>query len=359
MPYSVLHDGLLLQSLHWREIEDLYLLQMAGSSEPRRDLQRHGLLDLEHMDSAMFYRSFRFQKADLDDLTAALLIPEEVESAQRVRVAGREALCMTLRRLADPNRLCDLEVLFSRHSSVISSVVWKVLSHIEYHFGHLLADLTVHRWLNVQNLELFSRAVHKRRAALKNCWAFISATARRISRPLIGQQEQSSGHRLHRSQKYQAVICPNGMICQLDGPFRGQRRDAGILKETALYANLEKVTQGQEYVIYGGPTYPLLPLLFTPFDGTRLQPYEVHFNKRMGTVQQAIEVGLDKVAADFAFVDFQRNTKMTHQRVGRMYKVATLLSNCRTCLYGSQVSAHFDIAPPSLREYLVPFQALS
>lgn len=36
-----------------------------------------------------------------------------------------------------------------------------------------------------------------------------------------------------------------------------------------------------------------------------------------------------------------------------MYKVATLFSNCRTCMYGSQVSAYFDIAPPSFREYLV------
>lgn len=153
MAYSVLHDELLLRSLHWDEIEDMHLLPM----EPRRDLRRHGLLNLDSMDSTAFYRSFRFQKSDLDDLMTGLLIPEEVESAQRVRIPGREALCMTLRRLAYPNRLCDLEVFFSRHTSVISSVVSKVLSHIEYNFGHLLADLTEHRWLNVQNLELFSQ----------------------------------------------------------------------------------------------------------------------------------------------------------------------------------------------------------
>ncbi|KAH7953019.1 hypothetical protein HPB49_003459 [Dermacentor silvarum] len=78
MAYSVLHDELLLRSLHWDEIEDMHLLPM----EPRR-----------------------FQKSDLDDLMTGLLIPEEVESAQRVRIPGREALCMTLRRLAYPNRL--------------------------------------------------------------------------------------------------------------------------------------------------------------------------------------------------------------------------------------------------------------
>ncbi|KAL1422035.1 hypothetical protein MTO96_022497 [Rhipicephalus appendiculatus] len=282
MPYSVFHDQLLLQSLQWREIEDLYLLR----SVPRRDLQMNGLLNLDEMDFTTFYRSFRFPKGDLDDLMRALLIPEEVVSAQQVRVSGREALCMTLRRLAYPNRLCELELFFRRHSSVISSVVSKVLAHIEYYFAHLLADLTVHKWLNLQSLELFSQ-------------------------------------------------------------------------ETALYRNLETINQGRTYVIYGDPAYPLRPLLYKPFGGASLQPYEVNFNKRMSSVRQAVEWGFGRVVADFAYVDFHKGQKMTRQRVGRMYKVATLLSNCRTCMYGSQVSTYFDVAPPTLTEYLVPFEMLS
>ncbi|KAH8033766.1 hypothetical protein HPB51_015798 [Rhipicephalus microplus] len=122
------------------------------------------------MDFTTFYRSFRFQKGDLEDSMEALLIPEEVVSAQRVRVSGREMMCMTLRRLAYPNRLCELELFFRRHSSVISSVVSKVLAHIDYYFAHLLADLTVHKWLNLQSLELFSQV--RRRAvavALHDC----------------------------------------------------------------------------------------------------------------------------------------------------------------------------------------------
>ncbi|KAL3195235.1 hypothetical protein MRX96_045705 [Rhipicephalus microplus] len=133
----------------------MYLLRTA----PRRDLQINGLVDLDGMDFTTFYRSFRFQKGDLEDLMEALLIPEEVVSAQQVRVSGREALCMTLRRLAYPNRLWELELFFRRHSSVISSVVSKVLAHIDYYFAHLLADLTVHRWLNLQSLELFSQRI--------------------------------------------------------------------------------------------------------------------------------------------------------------------------------------------------------
>ncbi|KAL3223066.1 hypothetical protein MRX96_027832 [Rhipicephalus microplus] len=63
-----------------------------------------------------FIVTSRFHKGDLDDLIVGLLIPGEVMSAQHVRVSDREALCMTLRPLAYPNRLCDLETIFNRHS---------------------------------------------------------------------------------------------------------------------------------------------------------------------------------------------------------------------------------------------------
>ncbi|KAL1446180.1 hypothetical protein MTO96_028884 [Rhipicephalus appendiculatus] len=108
------------------------------------------------MDSDDFYHLFRFRKMDLPDLLSALLVLEEIVSAQRVRVPGKEALCMTLRRLSYPNRLCELQLLFNRHSSVISSVVSTLLAHMEYHFNHLLADLKTHRWLNLIALENFS-----------------------------------------------------------------------------------------------------------------------------------------------------------------------------------------------------------
>ncbi|KAH8033504.1 hypothetical protein HPB51_013363 [Rhipicephalus microplus] len=157
MPYSVFHDQLLLRTLRWNEIENMYLLRTA----PRRDLQINGLLDLDGIDST-FYRSLRFQKGNLEDLMKALLIVEEVVSGQQVRVSGCEALCITLRRQAYPNHLCEQELFFRRHSSVISNVVPKVLANINYYFAHLFAEFTVHKWLNLQSLELFSQV--RRRA---------------------------------------------------------------------------------------------------------------------------------------------------------------------------------------------------
>ncbi|KAL3255459.1 hypothetical protein MRX96_017367 [Rhipicephalus microplus] len=296
MARSVLQDPFLALNLLWKYVDDLLIMDLL-QPPLRRNLHENGVLDIDAIDGTTFYRNFRFHKGNLNDLIVGLLIPGEVISAQRVRVSDRETLCMTLRRVAYSNRLCDLETIFNRHSSVISSVVSKVMSHIEYYFVHLLADFTVHGWMNLQNLQLFSQKC----ALLKNCWGFIDGTARRICRPSKLQQEHYSRHKRFHCQKYQAVMCAIGIICLLDGPFRGRRHDAGILKDTRLYENIVKVARGNKYVTYEDPAYPLKPLLLKPYGGARLQPYQAHFNNCMSTVRQAVEWGFGKVAAGFAF----------------------------------------------------------
>lgn len=129
---------------------------------------------------------------------------------------------------------------------------------------------------------------------------------------------------------------------------------SGILQSTNLHHNLEMMTAGTKFVIYGNHAYPLLPLLSKPFEGAALQPHEVYFNKSMSRVWQAVEWGFGKVVSEFAFVHFHKNQRMPRQRIGRMYRMATLLSNCHTCLYGSLMCDYFGVGPPSLDEYLMP-----
>ncbi|KAH8041758.1 hypothetical protein HPB51_017578 [Rhipicephalus microplus] len=96
------------------------------------------------MDNGMFQTCFRFEKEVIVKVRVALRIPEMVITAQRLPIPGDEALCITLRRLAYPNRLKDLENFFDRHSSTISSLTIEVLRHIDEKFFHLLYDVNNH-----------------------------------------------------------------------------------------------------------------------------------------------------------------------------------------------------------------------
>lgn len=123
-----------------------------------------------------------------------------------------------------------------------------------------------------------------------------------------------------------------------------------------MYAKLEEASSGQDqdFVIYGDPAYPLRPLLMKPYGGCNITPVQQLFNAKMSGVRQCVEWGFGKVVAEFAFLDFKKNQKLLWQQVAHMYKVATILSNCHTCMYGSQVCSYFNLSPPSLRDYLKP-----
>ncbi|KAH9374806.1 hypothetical protein HPB48_020607 [Haemaphysalis longicornis] len=225
---SVLQEPRLMDALRWDEIEELFTLDTC--KQPRRCLSSRGLFSVDEVDPNVFKKLFRFRKSDIHVLANALQIPKTVRT---------------------PQRAVRLEGLFGRHSSVISSACIIVYDHIVDKFGHLLADLTTHKWLGAGSLKVLAQAA-------------VEALRR------------------------------NSPCC-------------------------------------------------TP---QALQPKNEHCPASCG-------VGLRKIANEFAFVDYKKNQKLMLQKVPTQYKAATILANCHTCMYGSQVSAYFDLEPPCLGQYLV------
>lgn len=151
-------------------------------------------------------------------------------------------------------------------------------------------------------------------------------------------------------------MCPDGIIANLKGGFPGRRHDAGIFRESMLYQELqEKAVFGanERYTLYGDQAYGIMELLLTPFPGRPegLPPHQQEFNNTMKVLRVSVEWGFQKVISLFAFVDFRKNQKLLLQDLQSMYKVAVLLTNCHTCLYGSQSATYFDVVPPSINEY--------
>ncbi|XP_042150753.1 uncharacterized protein LOC120849884 [Ixodes scapularis] len=222
----VFEDPLALAVLRWDEMEELSFLDMEYPV-PRRFRSGRGYLDVLNIDSEAFRHQFRFEQMDLMELCSALRVPHTIRTAQNVAIPGQEALCILLRRLSYPNRLCDLEGMFGRHSSTLSSATTVVLNHLTSTFGQLTADLSAHTWLNRASLDEFSEAVRAKGAPLQNCWGFVDGTARPICRPTEDQRLYFSGHKRVHAIKYQGVMCANGIIVEMNGPYPGHRHDAG------------------------------------------------------------------------------------------------------------------------------------
>lgn len=147
---------------------------------------------------------------------------------------------------------------------------------------------------------------------------------------------------------------PNGLIANLFGPVEGRRHDAFMLGVSGLTDQLQRIStpNGDPYVIYGDPAYGLSRNILSPFRGAQLTPDQQLFNSNMSKVRVSVEWGFGKICQNFAYLDFKKNMKILQQPVGKYYLVASILTNCHTCLYGSLTGNFFNLDPPSLETYL-------
>ena len=73
-----------------------------------------------------------------------------------------------------------------------------------------------------------------------------------------------NGHKRKHWLKFQSVVVPNGMIANLQGPYKGRKHDCSMLHETNLLNNLRQNAwaNGEPLCLYGDPAFPLNPHIF-------------------------------------------------------------------------------------------------
>ena len=160
-------------------------------------------------------------------------------------------------------------------------------------------------------------------------------------------------HLLHAFH-IQSVVTPNGLIAHLFGPIEGRRHDAFMLSISGLPNKLIPFSQpnNSPYVLYRDPAYGVSTHILSPFRGLHLTPPQQEFNRAMSAVRVSVEWTFGKIIQYFAYLDFKKNQKVLLQPVGKYYLVGAILTNCHTCLHGSQTTTFFHVPPPSLETYL-------
>lgn len=129
-----------------------------------------------------------------------------------------------------------------------------------------------------------------------------------------------------------------------------------MLADSALLASMERQAFSptrQPMCVYGDPAYPLRVHLQAPFRYGVLTQQMEHYNTCMSSVRTSVEWLFGEVLNEFKFLDFKKNLKIQLSSIGKQYIVSAVLTNALTCLYGNQVSNHFELNPPSIQEYFL------
>jgi hypothetical protein len=118
---------------------------------------------------------------------------------------------------------------------------------------------------------------------------------------------------------------------------------------------------GSGYYVHGDPAYALHLHIYVLRGLTgALTPAEQRFCELMNSLRVTVEWGFGLLLRDWAFVDFSKNQKLGMKPLGRLYYVAALLTNVKTCLtaahpldgYGNAISQRFRLSPPTADDYL-------
>ena len=331
--------------------EDLMLIMLADLENTQIPTHyKYPRFNENDLSEEEFEKYFRFKRDDVYLLKNHLNLQDCYKAGSKIKWSAIEGICILLRRLAYPNRLCDLVPLFGRHKTELSIIVNVMLNEV-YRKTHHTVENVNQQWLDH---EVCARVVHGKGAVLDNVWAFIDGTQGRLCRPHKGQESIFNGHKRIHSLKYQSVVAPNGMIVHFYGPIEGRRHDSALYYDSGIDDKIANITDsnGRQLAIFGDSAYAFRRYLLTPFKGAALTQQQKDFNTNMSSVRACVEWGFSKITNIFAFLSFHKNLKVYLQPVAKYWIVAAVLTNCHTCLYGSQTGTYFDLQPPSLEEYL-------
>jgi len=185
----------------------------------------------------------------------------------------------------------------------------------------------------------------------------VDGTFRETCRPQEEQRTMYSGYKRHHGFKYQAVVCPDGLIGSIAGPYEGKINDHAIVRDSDLERDLQQVCSDRRPLyLFGDQAYKHLNGIFSPYPGGRtLTGDKAAFNRRLSSVRIAVEQAFGQTQNLWTYNAFSTQLRPGLQPVAAYYLVSVLLTNCYTCMRGnSAAGSRFLVRPPSIKEYLIP-----
>jgi hypothetical protein len=300
---------------------------------------------------ADFLFHFRFTEAQIKQMVFLFDLPARLPL--RYNISGYKAMCILLHRFAYPSRLAAEAHFWGKGHNIsqISSVITYLVKYIFSRYSKLLFF----------DGEGISKRIASYVAAIARCgcpiagiWGFVDGTCRGCCRPSRLQRLIYSGYKRRHVFKFQGVVTPDGLFSAFFGPIEGRHSDAYMMEKSMIYEAMEMFEEiFRDMKLWGDGGYGISKYILRPFIAPVAGSIHQAFNTRLSTLRISAEWGFNWVITNFKYLDYEEQQKCLLMPTSLFYCVAVLLANCKTCMMGgNQISSYFDLAPPTLQEYL-------
>ena len=317
---------------------------------PRLKPDPVGFLNYQH--ESRIVSDFRFRKDELFRLFRVLRIPRKVRTPSGCVYNGLYAMLVMLRRLGTAGTVNDFMHTFGIGEARVSELFNHMIKQTIRRWGHLLTDCRPFR----PHFKKYARAIRRSGATVKRCVGFVDGNDLPIAKPSKFERYTFSGKSRMHLLKHQGFVSPNGMIMHFFGPCAGSITDSTMLGKSRLQRQMRSVCgapgERHHYFIYGDPAYAMTDYIMTPCGHGDISRRQNRFNINMARKRIAVEWAFGKMQEEWPFFCVKKEQKIFSAPVSNRYKVAALLTNFRTCLYGSNASRYFGVPTPSLESYV-------
>lgn len=172
---------------------------------------------------------------------------------------------------------------------------------------------------------------------------FVDGTRKPLCRPFYLQQSYYNGWLHNHTLLFIAICFPDGTFL-LRGPVGGHNNDIHILESSGLCADLPRLFRG--YAIGGDGIFPTTAYIHPIEMFDRL--ISPMLRKAYSSVRIAVEWLFNDITNHFQFLALRRKQHVWQTQPAMMYKVGAVLALARNCLYGNEISDHFQCQSPTL-----------
>jgi nuclease HARBI1 len=328
---------------------------------------------IDSFNDSQCYRFFRMDSLKLTNLFNLLQFPENIALDNGSVFTGEEIFLFGLHRYGYPSRLEDLTIYYGRDYSQLSRAFKWFNTFIMNTWGYKICD----------NLEFWKPYLPGCAFSIANKLTelsgvqydpdnfrvamFIDCTVIATRRPGSGptpdgnrynnfiQMSFFNGWKRHHGLKFQSIELPNGMCMDMFGPRSFRQSDLELLDDSDIHDKIENLLRDEpnKYAMYGDGIYPVRPHLIGKHFGGQLDHNLVQENVNMARIRIGNEWNYGITAKLYPFVKFKHSFNILFRnQISNYYLVATFFRNCLIAIRGDLTTDYFDLAPPTIEEYL-------